>query len=262
MTDNDKHTLSDEELDAYLDGRHEVSAAHQAMEKTGSPPALDEKILAHARESVAGSVRSKGDIDRFYRPYAVAATVCLCVTIAFMLLNEPPPSGSAALDEVGASMRPAAQRVLEEEAGQAQPALQRQAASEPQSPAAITSNAAGLEADAVVRAGDGDAAAELRAPDQLQTLATQAQESAGEAVAADGDSPARSAQGFAAESVSLAGARQETPAYRNERQAWLLEIQRLRQAGDDARAETESGLFLASYPDTNLEQALQDLQEQ
>ena len=160
MTDNDKHKLSDEELEAYLEGRHEVSGAYQALEKTGSPEALDAKILARAKEGAAETKRSRGDIDHYYRPYAVAATVFLCVTIALMLVRNPPPGSGDALDESRVVQPQTAPTVAEQApaASEAPAAAERQAdlqaageAAEPQpafAPAADVGNVANREAPA------------------------------------------------------------------------------------------------------------------
>jgi hypothetical protein len=63
------------------------------------------------------------------------------------------------------------------------------------------------------------------------------------------------------EEISLTGARlDETANFREDQESWLQEIARLRSEGEADNAQREAGLFLESYPGTDIEAALAELE--
>jgi len=248
MTDNDNHKLSDEQLADYLAGKDTVSGAHRELEDVSSPSHLDERILARARESVAGQKPTRNDV--FIRPYATAATVFLCLTISFLYLNNSDVPGTGALRSPEDTTARLVEGALEEQAPAApgaESAARSRVASEADTQRAVasTSNiiATGADSNATANEATADQDASL---DQLLDLVEERQLSQSEQ------------QGitFAAR---LQVAEPEL-SYRENREDWLEEIARLRETGEIDSAAEEAVLFLEAYPETDLEAALRALE--
>ena len=328
MTDNDKHKLSDDELDAYMDGSHAVSRAFQDLEKASPPPELDARILARARASVDQKPGIRKDV--FIRPYAAAATVFVCLGITFLLINNPEVptpadlrsseerfertipvtmpqespqapaaeenrTSNAVAENLGDNTRQAntavdtdvgaandvepersanpgnlldlvQERVINESAEP--PATQRQrlnvdnptASTADQVPVTNASQArreAGVSADA----GAANVANFVtEALEEINVTGNSAASTAGNGNAA-GAAQVVNQTAESLEEIVVTGSRIEVDTdFRNDRENWLREIARLREAGDTVGTREEEILFLDSYPGTDIDAALAELE--
>lgn len=281
MTDNNEHKLSDEELDAFLEGRHPVSQAYEDLDQVNSPAHLDERILTRARDSVANQKPVRKDV--FIRPYATAATVFLCLAITFLYINEPGipvPTGIQEADftpqrsvsiPVDDDQAKAQDQAQDQDAAPVQ--LQRQAIENPtanaNAPAPTTQPAPATQARERAEESANGAGA-TATPDraaEVQPLLDLVEERRLDEADQDNTAEASQSAGFSAETddnaleeITVTGSRiLAEPDYRGARDSWLREIARLREAGDSETALEEETLFLARYPDTDIDSALEAL---
>jgi len=253
---NDEHRLSDEELDDLLKGEHTVSGAYRSLDQVTTPKALDERILARARASVKPA--PKRDIDFYYRPYAVAATVFLCFTIIFMFVNDEPVSPADELraeksSEVQDSPGPRVTRAVPEA-----PLAPEQEESVREIVSTFA-NLRALESDngpasAAEEASGDEAAAQGAATlaDLLDLVQEARLTSAQQAENEDQRVPPRERTFMNMNAVDPA-------VYRANRNLWLMQISRLRERGSLEQAATEVELFLETYPDTDIDAAIEAL---
>ena len=242
MKDKDDHKLSDDELADYLAGRDAASASYRLLDQETPPPALDARILARARESVENS---KPDFSRdvFIRPYATAATVLVCLGITFLLVNQPDMPSPADTGIQAERLQRAAepQQQVAESASELD-AIAEQAQAPTEAPARqrqeLTNATASTAAAPALNANQELRLADAAADTVVQDFA------AGAAVSAE------------LEEIVVSAAQLAPADFRNDREAWLQEIARLRETGDTGAAETEANLFLARYPDADLEAEL------
>lgn len=272
MTDNHNHKLSDDELEAFLDGRHAVSQAHAELDKVSPPRELDARILARARAAVgkSGARESVFKEPIFSRPYATAATVFLCLGITFLFLNDPsvPVPADFPAQNPEAIQR-AVQVTLEQEPEQEQAQAPTRA---PLAPA--------READAVTVSPDTPEEEVVR---QSVTAGERVAEDVAESTENAGNSTGAAAPGRTESPDNLlnlvevrrlgAGNEQQARSlastavianslftYRSDREDWLQEIARLRAEGATDSASEEETLFLERYPGTDIEAALEALE--
>lgn len=276
MTDETENRLSDEELDNYLTGRHGVSDVYSALEKETSPASLDDRILAHARESIAetraGSPaqHSRTGKDWHYRPYAIAASLFLCLSVAFMFVDRAPDTRPGTF--AGSPADFSAESVAEspdESAPQPvrAPAVSTDSALEEIS---VRPGAARVQAEQVIVADREQAKTE-------SGVSGNAASAAGISTATQGGNRARSLEELLelVEEARLQERREPPqaisgglanpvvpPAYRNNPEDWLVEIQRLLDSGEPEQAQAESELLLDRYPDIDPAQALLEAQPQ
>jgi hypothetical protein len=223
-------TASDDEFEDFLKRRkHKFRAPDEVF---GPPEELDRVVLRQAREAIE-TPRPLGVFrgPRWAAPIALAATLVLAVGVVF---HAGMPQKREPVAEV--TVQTVAQRV---EDPAAETAMTPAAAPAP-SPAVAANNVA-READA-----SGPVVVDLAAPVEAERYApppppvmarNPAQSSARERSAgASMDSAPAAMSAPAAKSA-------EVPAWRRDTRSWLAEIERLRNAGDIARADAE----LAEY---------------
>ncbi len=235
----------DKELQDYLNGSDKVSATYQSLQagqvlQDEKPSAaLDEAILQAARESVAGSSTQRKGIP--LQAYSIAASVCVAIlAVSLFLNNETELTGTdfEALsiqveDDVTAAQNNENISLVIE-------ALEINARR-------AESPAPQLEADRL-EATALSSAAELR----IETTAAQA-----ESAADLGSQEELLELAIVAESEELLLLPLE---YRQSVEAWLLEIQRLSDIGNETELAVERRLFSESYPNTDIDSALIEIQ--
>jgi len=250
MTEDNEHKQSNDELDAYLRGGHAVSKAYEELEKVSSPKDLDERILAKSRESVASDLAGRDSWS--YRPYAAAATVFLCLSVTFMFINEPGVPVPSDLQSSNESLR-SIPVTLQQGAQGAQGIQEAQERQERFSPAVQT-----LELDSLADSAISADAVREQVP---ESTAAQLQLFSDENTNAVVPELRANAAQDQLEEISLTGARlDETANFREDQESWLQEIARLRSEGEADNAQREAGLFLESYPGTDIEAALAELE--
>ena len=267
MTDNDDHKLSDDELDAWLAGRDPVAQAYSELDKPAPPRELDERILARARESA----NKKPDFskDVFIRPYATAATVLLCLTIAFLLLNDTGRPTPADIRSPVGPLERAVQIAPREppgaETGEAAEALapQQQPLEFDTATADSAARMPAINVNQVRRQADDNADAGVNianaVEDALEEIAVTGNRlrSADTNGTAAGTAPVADRTAESREEIRVTGNFIEgDTGFRANRESWLQEIARLREAGDLDRAGEEANLFRERYPDADLEAEL------
>jgi hypothetical protein len=229
-------TSHDDEFDDFLRRRRPVFRTDDDLE----PPAeLDRLVLSRARDAI-----ERDRPQRVFRapawgmPVALAATLVLAFTVILRVgTHEVARTPEVTVQNVSRQVEmPAAP-------GPAEPEMAR-AAAPAEAPAAPEreSDGGAIVVDLGARAASGTAADSAAAPPP-QPRARRLEKMA------DAAQPARdSASGTLAEQqssmpASASAAAAEKPDYRRDSKRWLAEIERLRAAGDDARAAAE----LAEY---------------
>lgn len=95
-----EHKLPDDrELERYLKGDSPLSRRYRDASGEGSPPELDEAILARARAELK---RKPPSLNRYLAPVALAASVVLGVNIAWNLYQVEPVPAMQRLEEAAA----------------------------------------------------------------------------------------------------------------------------------------------------------------
>ncbi len=201
-------TGPDDDFEDFLNRRKSVIRRH-ADEMFEPPAELDRVVLRQAREAIEPPEPMRVfSGPRWSMPIALAATLLLAFTIIFRV-GMPPPT-SAPKPEV--IVENAADRVDAPLVASTEPAMQAPATQSPEMVAPAAESAAGRStADATSRRIVGSTA----------TL----------------DPPSA---GAAAAPVAKAS---EAQPWRRDQKSWMAEIQRLRDAGDTARAEAEYAEF-------------------
>jgi hypothetical protein len=128
---------NDRELEEYLSGGSKLSARYREAGGEGTPPALDEVILARAN----AELRRKPSLNRYLAPVALAASLVLAVNLAWNLRQaEPledqapmPAEAPAEADAVVAAAPPASPPPAA--APVPEPKLKKEAAAAPPAPA-------------------------------------------------------------------------------------------------------------------------------
>jgi hypothetical protein len=228
-------TASDDEFEDFLKRRkHKFRAPDDVF---GPPEELDRVVLRQAREAIE-TPRPPGVFrgPRWAAPVALAATLVLAVGVVF---HAGMPPKREAVAEV--SVQSVAQRVdYPAEETEMAPAF----APAPSSPAIAADKAAREASDA-----SGPVVVDLAAPAESDRFSSPPAPAPVLARKTDGttlrERPIAEAamdSGAAARSVAAAKST-EVPAWRRDAKSWLAEIERLRDAGDTARADAE----LAEY---------------
>jgi hypothetical protein len=227
-------TASDDEFEDFLKRRkHKFRAPDDVF---GPPEELDRVVLRQAREAIE-TPRPLGVFrgPRWAAPIALAATLVLAVGVVF---HAGMPQKREPVAEV--TVQTVAQRV---EDPAAETAMAPAAAPAP-SPAVAANNVA-READA-----SGPVVVDLAAPAEAERYAPPPPPSAPVMArgAAQGSATERGSAGASMDSAPAAmsapaAKSAEVPAWRRDTRSWLAEIERLRNAGDTARADAE----LAEY---------------
>ena len=284
MKSDDKH--SDHDLKAYLDGRDGVSAAYRKAATEEPPRALDQAILDAARK------RAQPPAEAWYakrRPYALAASVMLGVLAVSLYFN--------ALDEVAV---PAAVEEATVRAVQIQNP-ERAAETKPEEVTAGAAASAEVEAEAPLQFETrrlAPAVPTAGAADTIAAPATPAVELNRDAFARaaeparvvitgalleeiEADAAQAQRQGLELQEITVTGSRilrRETGdlSYRNARATWLDEIGAMAQefaarsrlvtaraaaARIEQQLDEEIALYLAAYPDADIEAELKALEE-
>jgi hypothetical protein len=197
-------TGPDDEFEEFLNRRKSVFRRN-ADEMFEPPAEIDRVVLRQAREAIEPPEPMRVfSGPRWSMPIALAATLLLAFTIIFKA--GMPPTKSAAKPEV--TVQNVVERVDAPEVASAAPATQEQATLEQERAAPAAESAAGRSvADATSRRMAGASATMDAAPAEAAPA------------------PAEKAG--------------EVPPWRRDQKSWLAEIQRLRDAGNTARADAE-----------------------
>jgi hypothetical protein len=204
-------TGPDEEFEDFLNRRKPVFRRTDD-EMFEPPPDLDRVVLRQAREAIKPPEPMRVfSAPRWSMPIALAATLLLAFTIIFRagMPQKPVPTSEVTAQNV-------AERVDAPAAA---------AAPQPQG---------GVVADVAqpARAGE-DAPAAPAEPMVARSMADKRDRAAGASVTS-----------AAAEVASAPAAKaSEVPAWRHDPKSWMAEIQRLRDAGETARADAEAAEF-------------------
>lgn len=176
----------DRELEQYLKGDSPLSRRYRDASAGGSPPELDEAILAQARAELK---RKPPSLNRYLAPVALAASLLLGVNLAWNLYRvEPVPTETQRLEE--RRQEPAEPGFVPDAPAPAEPP-----------PAASAPEAKRRKAEAAPmpqledRATEADVAAARREREQL--AAAQAKEQAKDGAAAEQEKAAASRQAHA-----------------------------------------------------------------
>jgi hypothetical protein len=228
-------TASDDEFEDFLKRRkHKFRAPDDVF---GPPEELDRVVLRQAREAIE-TPRPLGVFrgPRWAAPIALAATLVLAVGVVF---HAGMPQKRDPVAEV--TVQTVAQRVDE---AATETAMAPAAAPAP-SPAVSANNMARADADA-----SGPVVVDLTAPAEADRFSPPPPPTAPVMARNAAQSPARERASAGASMDSAPAAMSapaaksaEVPAWRRDTKSWLAEIERLRNAGDTARADAE----LAEY---------------
>lgn len=227
-------TASDDEFEDFLKRRkHKFRAPDDVF---GPPEELDRVVLRQAREAIE-TPRPLGVFrgPRWAAPVALAATLVLAVGVVF---HAGMPQKREPVAEV--TVQTVAQRV-DDAAAETAPAP---AAAPAPSRAVTANNVAREAADA-----SGAVVVDLAAPAEAERFSPPPPPSAPVMARNAEERPARerTTAGASLDSATAAMApaakAAEVPAWRRDTKSWLAEIERLRNAGDTARADAE----LAEY---------------
>jgi hypothetical protein len=89
VTEERKDSLSDEEFEAYLEGRSRVSRGYRPLQDLEPPPELDHAVLREARVAVAPPARRRHVLPGWLPRIAVAATLLVAVGVALQFGSAP-----------------------------------------------------------------------------------------------------------------------------------------------------------------------------
>ncbi len=96
MTEQNSLPPDDHELEQFLARRSELSRLHRAStEGEGAPPELDAPVLAQAQAELRRSLARGRRLPRWSAPLAVAASLVLVVSLAWMAQQQPLPQAVA-----------------------------------------------------------------------------------------------------------------------------------------------------------------------
>jgi len=96
MTEQNSLPPDDHELEQFLARRSELSRLHRAAaESEGAPPELDAPVLAQARAELRRLPARSRRLPRWSAPLAVAASLVLVVSLAWMAQQQPMPRALA-----------------------------------------------------------------------------------------------------------------------------------------------------------------------
>ena len=225
-------TSPDDEFDDFLRRRRPVFSRDDDLE----PPAeLDRLVLRRARDAIE-SERPQ----RVFRapawgmPVALAATLVLAFTVILRVgTTEVAKTPEITVQNVSRQIEIPPAAPPPPEAEMARAAAPAEAPAEAPASLARENDSAAVVVDLGARA-DGEAAPPLRAR-RLEKMA--------DAAPAARDAGAGNIAEQSAPTAAAAPTAESKPGYRRDSKSWLAEIERLRAAGDDARADAE----LADY---------------
>jgi len=109
VTEDRKHTLSEQDFEAYLDGRSSVSRSYARLRELEPPAALDRSVLEQARSAVRRRPGRPTFWSHWSTRVAAAAVVVLAVGVALQFRTAPLTGDEPA----GAPRGPAAGRQVE-----------------------------------------------------------------------------------------------------------------------------------------------------
>ena len=96
MTEQNSLPPDDHELEQFLARRSELSRLHRASsEGEGAPPELDAPVLAQAQAELRRPLVRSRRLPRWSAPLAVAASLVLVVSLAWMAQQQPLPQAVA-----------------------------------------------------------------------------------------------------------------------------------------------------------------------
>ena len=96
MTEQNSLPPDDHELEQFLARRSELSRLHRASsEGEGAPPELDAPVLAQAQAELRRPLVRSRRLPRWSAPLAVAASLVLVVSLAWMAQQQPMPQAIA-----------------------------------------------------------------------------------------------------------------------------------------------------------------------
>jgi hypothetical protein len=229
----------DKHLQDYLDGTDKVSATYHTVSDEKPSVALDEAILQAARESVADNATQKKAIP--LQAYSIAASVCVAVLVVSLFLNNEAELMQNEIGEIEALSIQISDVPADETASADEAATLLQA-----EPTANTDAGADLSAEEAVADRNRIALPALQAEAD--------NEAAGTAVFST----------QAAEQLEMAASLELAPvdfSYRQNSDTWLVQIQALAEAGNEAELAEERRLFAETYPDIDIDSALSELTE-
>ena len=241
MSKSNKPTISDKELDDFFEDKHRVSDAHQNLGDASSPKALDDKILAMAKDRISQPEKQPG-FNR--RPHAIAASVLICITVGLFTLDRQSPvmdlmNQKASDSNTGNTVDVELFDSAEVSSLEAATAKVRGRAAEEQE--AMASEPGRFNLD--------------------EAVAPQLRQENSDSISVDRDENTTPGPGATAVNMNQAGARVEQgdTEYRNNQTSWITEINRLHIEREFEQANYESDLFRQAYPQTDLEEALERL---
>jgi hypothetical protein len=280
-------SADDRDLERYLRHDDALSRAYAELKSERPSPALDQAVLARARDALKSAPRGGKRPRNWTAITALAATVLLSFGLVMRLALEPESQTPAALPQDSAQPLPRAsspaaetdqgsfekkdttrfapspnvpaassiesQRpVIEEEIRAA--TEQVPATSEPTPPAAVLERSAPPAPAAAPKLGDvrretAPATQPLR-PDRASANGAEERASAGLLKSqAEVAAPRNRDATAAASSVTTADEAAAKEELMLKPEAWLAEIERLRAAGETEAAERELARFRKAYPD-------------
>jgi hypothetical protein len=243
----------DKHLEEYLAGTDEVSASYRSLSDEKPSAALDESILKAAHEAVADKKASKKTIP--VQAYSIAASICVAVLVVSLFLNNEPELMRNEMDSMSIPLSdmPLPESLSADEVNEA---IQ----------AALPANTLSIDTDAGAIAVEESLSGSL----QIEAESLESVESFEAADAAVFSTQAeeiaeaerlRTEQSAAQEVISAARTLQAEFSYRQNSASWLVEIQRLTEAGDEQALAEERRLFAQTYPDIDIDSALATMQE-
>ena len=281
--------VDDRELERYLRHDDPLSRAYAELKSERPSPALDQAVLARARDALKSAAPARPVyIRRWTAITAVAATVVLSFGLVMRLALEPesqvPTASPTALDAI--STQPAAPATAAKEAVRAEPPASVPAAgtgrdSAALSPSSIEEQRPQIEAELREAAEQAPAVPEpvptavapntqyVRQPASAESdlrSGTPAAQPMRQEQAAESSSPERGLTRLkkAQEAPAVAGAPSAASVgnrdfldhaasadeeFKRTPEAWLAEIDRLRAAGETEAADRELVQFNKAYPD-------------
>jgi type IV secretory pathway VirB10-like protein len=219
-------TGSDDDFEDFLNRRKPVF--RRPEDEMFEPPAeLDRVVLRQAREAIKPHEPMRVfSAPRWSMPIALAATLVLAFTIIFRA-GMPPPK-TATNPEV--TVRNVAERA---DAPAAMPAPP------PPPPQEVAASSGAVAADVEPALARREMAPVPAAAPAEPMVARSMGNASSERTAGSGATMDAAAKASAAPAAAAA----EIPAWRHDQKTWMAEIQRLRDAGDTARADAEYAEF-------------------
>ncbi len=261
----------DRELERYLKRGDVLSRAYAELRSERPSPALDQAVLARARDALDGQPRSQADHPRRWPAItALAATVLLSFALVMRLALEPdaqpqqsPGSTFESAPSIPAESAPMSGADRDSSPSESETSFATPPVSAP-APSPIEARRPDIESEIRAASEHAPAIVEPVLPQSLPRGSERAESAPAQAQAQ------RQAENDRARGIAAPAPRQKSPDRQRESsldspmhpdealakkestkspEAWLEEIKRLRAAGELEAAERELEQFKAVYPD-------------